>query len=627
MSKLKIFIVEDETIVTIDLKRNLEQLGHSVVAICTSGEEALQKADRLEFDILLMDVTLNGELDGFETARLVNEKIDVPIIFLTAYSYENNIEKLNNISSYGYLIKPFDYKDLRINIELAYKNWNSEKRVKEYKNILNTTINSLQDGVIRVDSNGIIIFANKSIAGILGTTSESLVGLPIESVYKTRRELMVDQLITSFEKDKEKYLNESIKLKVLDLENGHCLPIEEEQYETYDERGKTNGKVFLVRDLTERIKTNTEIMASRNFYMTILEDFPAMIWKMNEQGEYTYFNKTWLDFKGKGIDEELYQGWKKDIHHNDIDKFESEFANAVVKKSKLEAEFRMKDCMGAFRWILCIASPLYNYENKFQGYIGVNFDISKRKSMELELLHSKDKAEMASRAKSEFISNISHELRTPMNGIIGLIDIIMDMELDRDIKKYMSLMNNSAFDLLKKINNLIDIAKLDIGKGDFFTEEFSLETLVANTCEKYNPDLKQKGIELICDVTDNVPQKVIGPKERLRQVLENLIENSMKFTNSGYIKVRLELVKISQENAGNFILSVEDTGIGIKDEKLSLIFDRFTQGDWSLTKKYEGAGMGLSIVKQIIEKMSGDIRVESKVNEGTKFIINFFLRY
>jgi PAS domain S-box-containing protein len=381
-----------------------------------------------------------------------------------------------------------------------------------------------------------------------------------------------------------------------------------------------DGRVVKVRgiiqDITERKAAEASLRESEHHFRTLANAGKALIWSSGPDKLCTYFNDTWLEFTGRTMEQELGNGWAEGVHPEDYDRCLDLYVTKFDRREPFEVEYRLRHADGSYRWILDLGNPRYDSAGEFIGYIGYCYDITDRKQNEQALIQAKEEAETANRSKSAFLANMSHEIRTPLNGIMATMQLLEMTSLDPEQSQYVSMAMTSSTRLSRLLTDLLDLSRIEAGRLTLHEEEFEPAELRDSVFELFLVAARDKGIALESALDPALPPRLLGEESRLRQILFNLVGNAVKFTEKGSVLLEMTPLQVAQGQA-RVLVSVTDTGIGIPAERLEDLFQPFTQIETTYTRKFQGAGLGLSIVRRLVELMGGHVILDSLPGEGT----------
>jgi PAS domain S-box-containing protein len=376
---------------------------------------------------------------------------------------------------------------------------------------------------------------------------------------------------------------------------------------------------FIV-DLSECKRTEERLRASEQRLLALVDSLDDIVVEMDERG---IFRDVWAR------SEELLPRPKAEmIGQNIATILGEEVAKSYLERlaealktgqsQQFEYSFRRSRDPETLRWVMVRIHPTRTGDGAGKTACLVVSEITARKHAEEELRKAKEEAEAANVAKSEFLANMSHEIRTPMNGILGTLDLVLDTPLNAEQREFLGIAKLSADALLGILSDILDLAKVEARKLDLHPEKFRVREKVEGAVQLMLSRASEKNLKLRCHIDDAVPDALIGDDLRLGQVLLNLIGNGIKFTSQGEVSVEVALDSRTKERAQLHFV-VRDTGIGIEPGKQKLIFEAFAQADGSMTRRFGGTGLGLTISRRLVEMMGGRIWVQSAPGQGSEF--------
>ncbi len=515
----QILIVEDEALVAEDIKAHVQEMGHAVSNIVSNGEDALTLLQGSQPDLVLMDIVLTGDVDGIDVAEVIKKKYHIPVIFLTAYTDREKVERATKTVPYGYLVKPFDERELNTTINVALYKSRLDRKLRENKRWAYAVLNSVEDGVITTDSHGRIHFMNPRAQFLCGDGIDASAQQKLSDVIRFQDPDQQAEFERSITLLLDQGNQDSFHINGLLQTTGSApLPIEANFTRIDSEESSIDGIIFSFRDISVQ-----------------------------------------------------YEARQKLEHHNE------ELERLVNERTE-----------------------------------------SLRKNKD-DLEEARDLAVAASKAKSEFITTMSHELRTPLNPILGFTQLLLDSRnLDEEQIRFIREIEHGATVLLEHFNDILILTEGN-KQGPTDKQAFNLSGLLNDIGQNYAERARQKGLDFKLELPADLPAMLEGDVVSIKRILDKLLNNALKFTEAGHLGLKLETGIDKQSGRTSLLFIVSDTGIGITQEQQVSIFDLFTQIDSSMSRAYNGTGLGLSVSKLLVERMGGRIGVDSKPAKGSSF--------
>jgi PAS domain S-box-containing protein len=389
--------------------------------------------------------------------------------------------------------------------------------------------------------------------------------------------------------------------------------------------GNYSGHLWKYTDVTARKNAEKVIINRGAKFKGIIDNFHLGLLEVAPDGRILQANESFCEMSGFSSEELKGQdGGDLLLDSEEKERMKLRNASRIVGEEDVY-ELRVLNKEKETRYWLVSAAPLLGDDGNIHGSIGIHWDITAMKQLEFELKGARHKAEESSKAKAMFLANMSHEIRTPLNGIVGMAEQLAQSQLDADQRYFVDIMCSASSTLLSIINDVLDISKIESGKFSIETTPFNLNETIRRTLSIFGEKAKQTNISLDIELMDDRGIMHLGDPHRLSQVLFNIVGNAMKFTQAGYVRVTSNLSR--GENDICFVsFSIEDTGVGMDIAYLTKVFEAFTQEDASITRKFGGSGLGLSIARSIVHIMGGTIEIESEKGKGTRVNIRIPMR-
>jgi PAS domain S-box-containing protein len=383
--------------------------------------------------------------------------------------------------------------------------------------------------------------------------------------------------------------------------------------------------VDLLRTSRGRRHAENELREHEARYRMLVESMSDLVWQADANGRWTFLNEACHEIYGETPDRLLGRSMTDASAPERRDDDINRFRMLLAGESMLDCETEHIRSDGTRVHLAFSGRPVRDAEGRVAGAQGTARDVTVRARIHAELARARQEAERTAAARSGFVANVSHEIRTPMNGIIGITDLLLDQEMAVEHRRSVELIRTSAEALLTVINDILDFSRIEAGRVSIDEEAFDLHGLVDSSVRLHAGRAREKAIELRYEIAPDVPRTAVSDPSRVRQILNNLIGNAVKFTDHGSVCVVVR--REDRDGAGmRLVLRVRDTGIGIDDDKIGTIFEEFSQVDMTTTRRFGGTGLGLAIARRLARALDGDLTVMSEPGVGSEFVATIVVR-
>ncbi len=622
-----VLVIDDQDANRIYLGSILKRSGYRMIE-ASSWKDA-QSALFDKPDLIILDIEL-PDANGYDVcARLKDDPTTASIpVLMTSASFTKGVQKAQGLDSGadGYLTTPVDQQELTATLRSLLRTRDAESKMRKSQEMFLTLADSIPALVWMADIERNCYYFNKAWLSFRGKALEAEIvekrDVGIHPEDRDHHRCVFDQAFEnrqSFEITYRLLRYDGEYRWVLDRGEPH-----------YDLNGDFAGYTGACIEIHDKMLVESRLKESEERFDLAIKGMNDGLWDFNPVEGTVYLApryKALLGYTDCEYPNDV-DCWYRDLHPDDRDQAVEHMADYLDGKTEeYKNFFRMRHKDGRYRWLMSRGIAVRNAAGQVIRFVGAITDLTEQKEMEDELREAKRRAETANTAKTEFLANMSHEIRTPMNVIIGLSGILSRTELNPKQREFVTTLQGSADSLLSLINDMLDIAKIEDNMMELESVPFEMEKVMDSIIGMMAVRANEKSLDLAVRYDGKIPGGYIGDPTRLRQIIVNLVNNGIKFTHEGGVTVTISAVP-HPTNLDMKIVSfrVSDTGIGIAPEKRGQIFEKFTQEDSSITRKYGGSGLGLTIVRALVERMEGKISVSSAPGEGSVFTVTLPLR-
>lgn len=629
MTPASILIVEDEAIVALDLRMQLEDLGYDVIGIADQSEDALKIAAAQRPDLVLMDVRLKGPVDGVQTAGMLVRLYQVPVVYLTAHSDDDTVQRAAGTAPYGYLTKPFQIRELRAAIEVALTKARMERQLHDSERWFARTLQCVQDGVILTTLDGHVRFLNPSAESLTGWSQAQALGRDVRELVRFRPEGLdaaaepqpTDAVRRALATGEVAGVDHARRLVTRDARE---VSVDQSASPIDDDRGLRLGAVLVLRDATRRLEQEARLRESEERFRSAFDHAPLGMALVAFDGRFLQVNSALCRYLGADADELRRR-------RNEALTFPADREHELLRLRQLlerrervvQFEKRYRHCDGqTVMWALVSVSLLIEDDHPTCWLYQVH-DLTEQKRAAEQVAElaaerlRRQASELADKAKSDFLSRASHEMRTPLNAVLGFAHLLQQDSAAQDpqrMRRFARQIATAGEHLLVMVNDVLDLQRSAQGQLRLLISSVDLSQAVGEACEFLANQSHGTPIRITRDVPAGLT--VRADETRLRQVLLNLGSNAIKYNRpDGAVSFTARVL-----DDGRVRLEVADTGQGMRPEQMARLFQPFERLGRERST-IPGTGLGLLIARNLVQEMGGTLELQSTPDVGTRVVI------